>query len=92
MVAQPDPFCHNQVWCALQVWFPSNYSIITSAFQELSALDYYIFLLNQLPTIAFSSSQLPAFIVSDSKVSITAWHLHLHTPMVGHARAYHITS
>jgi hypothetical protein len=53
-----------------QAWFPSNFANISSSFQALSALDYYIFLLNQLPTVAFSSSQLPAFIASDITVRL----------------------
>lgn len=53
----------------MQAWFPGNYSSITSAFQELSAMDYFIFLLNKLPAVAFSSSQVPAFIASDVRVS-----------------------
>jgi hypothetical protein len=58
------------IWCVVQAWFPSNFANISSSFQALSALDYYIFLLNQLPTVAFSSSQLPAFIASDVRVSL----------------------
>lgn len=59
-------FCCDAV---VQAWFPSNYANITSSFQSLSALDYFIFLLNQLPTVAFSSAQLPAFIASGARVS-----------------------
>lgn len=62
--------------CVSQAWFPNNFANISSSFQALSALDYYIFLLNQLPTVAFSSSQLPAFIASDVRVSCSWASLH----------------
>lgn len=54
--------------CLAQAWFPGNYANISSAFQELTALDYYIFQITNLPAVAFSSSQLPAFIATDVRV------------------------
>lgn len=59
--------------CAPQAWFPGSYANISSPFESLSALDYFVFLLNQLPTVAFSSTQLPAFIASDAKVRRCIW-------------------
>lgn len=40
----------------LQLWFPANYSSLLSTFGGMSAYEYYIFLLNKLPNLAFTTS------------------------------------
>ena len=44
-----------------QVWFPSNYTSIPSTFGGLSAYEYFVFLLNKLPSLAFTLSAFPLF-------------------------------
>jgi hypothetical protein len=35
------------------VWFPANFTRLSSAFDGLNILDYYVFLVIQLPALAF---------------------------------------
>lgn len=53
---------------ALQAWFPGNYARLSSPVQAINMLDYYVFLLNQLPSLAFSSATIPTFVASSALV------------------------
>jgi hypothetical protein len=53
----------------LQMWFPSTYANISSPFEGLSALDYFVFLLSKLPSVAFSSDSFPALVAARAQVS-----------------------
>jgi hypothetical protein len=56
------------------MWFPSTYANISSPFEGLSALDYFVFLLAKLPSVAFSSDSYPALVAARALVSK---HVHL---------------
>lgn len=50
------------------MWFPSTYEKLPSPFEGVSALDYFVFLLNKLPSVAFSSDSFPALVATSANV------------------------
>jgi hypothetical protein len=55
-----------QTW--LQLWFPSDYATTPSAFEGLSAMSYFLFMLNKLPGVAFSKDGVAGFDVRGVQV------------------------
>jgi hypothetical protein len=53
----------------LQMHFPADYAGIDSPFEGLSALQYYVFLLTNLPQLAFASDAYPSFRAGGTVVS-----------------------
>lgn len=54
----------------MQLWFPAAYTESPSPFEGLCSLDYFTFLLTQLPGVALSSASYPAFLASGATVWI----------------------
>lgn len=54
------------------MWFPSTYASVLSPFEGLSGLDYYVFLLNKLPAVAFGSTTYAAFVPTNATVRAPA--------------------
>jgi hypothetical protein len=54
-----------------QLWFPANYSLLPSMFEGLCAMDYFLFLLNNLPGLALSRDGIVGFDVTGAKVVCT---------------------
>lgn len=55
---------------SMQMWFPSTYASTSSPFEGLSGLDYFIFLLNKLPEVAFGSTTYAAFVATNATVRL----------------------
>lgn len=47
-------YTHTRTHSHTQLWFPPDYASLTSPFEGLCAMDYFLFLLNNLPKVAFS--------------------------------------
>lgn len=62
------PLIHLDCPFALQLWFPTNYATVPSAFAGLSAMDYFLFLLNKLPAVAFTKDGIAGFDVTNLQV------------------------
>jgi hypothetical protein len=54
--------------CALQVWFPSNYTLVSGQFAGTTAFDTFTYLLANFPTVVFTSSSFPSLNASGIQV------------------------
>jgi hypothetical protein len=54
----------------MQVWFPSNYTLVAGQFAGTTALDTFTFMLANLPATLFTSTAYPALNASGVQVSL----------------------